>query len=103
MVELEELASEVKEFRDERGWEKFHTPKELAVSISLESSELLELFQWKDCSLKDVDEEQLRYEMEDVMIYLLSLSEITGIDLEEAVKEKLDKNRKKYPPDEEHF
>ncbi len=103
MVSLEELKEEVKEFRDVRDWRRYHTPKDLAVSISIEASELLELFQWKHQSLKGLDKEELSDEMADVLIYLLSLSEVTDIDLGKAVRDKLEKNRKKYPPDQEHF
>lgn len=103
MVTIKDLTEEVKEFRDERGWEEYHTPKDLAVSLSVEASELLELFQWKDDSLEQVEKESLGEEMADIMIYLLFLSEVTGIDLEKAVTEKLEKNKKKYPSDEDHF
>jgi len=103
MEKLEDLIEEVKDFRDKRNWKKYHTPKNLALSISIEAAELLELFQWKEDSLKNVDEERLEEEMADIMIYLLALSEITDVDLKEAVKTKLEKNRKKYPPEEVHF
>ncbi len=103
MITLEDLMKEVKEFRDERNWKKYHTPKNLALSISVESAELLELFQWKEDSLKNVDKESLKEEMADIMIYLLSLSEVIDVDLIEAVEEKLEKNRERYPPEEKHF
>ncbi|MEF8836017.1 MAG: nucleotide pyrophosphohydrolase [Candidatus Thermoplasmatota archaeon] len=94
---------EVREFRDKRDWKKYHTPKNLALSISVESAELLELFQWKQDSLKNIEKEELKDEMADIMIYLLALSEISEVELSKAVQEKLEKNREKYPPEEKHF
>ncbi len=102
MVEIEELQKKTEQFRDERDWKKYHTPKDLVLSISIESSELLELFQWKENKLSSVDEEELKDEMADVMIYLLALSNIADIDLGRAVEEKLKKNKEKYPKDKEH-
>ncbi|MBS3781574.1 MAG: nucleotide pyrophosphohydrolase [Candidatus Thermoplasmatota archaeon] len=103
MVKIEDLKDEVKEFRDERNWKKYHTPKNLALSISVESAELLELFQWKEDSLKNIEKERLKEEMADIMIYLLAFSETSGVNLGEAVEEKLEKNKEKYPPEEKHF
>jgi len=103
MGKLEDLVQEVKEFRDERNWKKYHTPKNLALSISIEAAELLELFQWKEDSMKNIERERLEEEMADIMIYLLALSEITDVDLKKAVKTKLEKNKEKYPPEETHF
>ncbi len=94
--DLEELSEIVKEFRDKRDWKKYHNPKDLSLSISIESSELLELFQWKEED-EAVDKDRLKEEMADILIYLLSLSEVTDIDLFEAVKEKVEKNKEKYP------
>ena len=94
--DIDELVGVVKEFRDKRDWKQYHNPKDLSLSISIESSELLELFQWKDKD-EPVDKERLKEEMADILIYLLSLSEVTDIDLFEAVHEKIEKNREKYP------
>ena len=99
LAELEKL---VCDFRDQRGWRKDHTPRNLATSIVLEASELLEIFQW-DLSVKDqkdlTNKEKLsiRKEIADVVIYCLSLAEILGIDLSDAVVEKINHNKKKYP------
>jgi len=103
MSKIDDLMEEVKEFRDERNWEKYHTPKNLALSISVEAAELLELFQWKEDSLKNIEKERLEEEMADIMIYLLALSEISGVDLKKSVKEKMEKNKERYPPEEKHF
>lgn len=86
----------VSDFRDDRGWKKFHTPRNLSESISIESAELLELFQWSK-SYEEIDEESLKEEMADILIYLLSLADAADIDLEEAVREKIEKNKKRYP------
>ncbi len=103
MGKIEDLMEEVRTFRDERNWEKYHTPKNLALSISVEAAELLELFQWKEDSLKNIEKERLEDEMADIMIYLLALSEISNVDLKKSVKEKIEKNRERYPPEEKHF
>ncbi len=94
MVDIDYLKEKVVEFRDERNWISYHTPKDLSISVAIEAAELLELFQWKD---KDYDETRLEEEMADVLIYLLSLSDVTDIDLEKAVLKKIEKNREKYP------
>ncbi|MFP4142492.1 MAG: nucleotide pyrophosphohydrolase [Thermoplasmata archaeon] len=103
MSTIQDLTEEANEFRDQRGWKKYHTPKDIAISISLEASELLELFQWKDDSLENVERDHLSEEMADIFIYLLFLSDVTDINLEKAVRDKLEKNKKKYPSDEDHF
>lgn len=99
------LKGEVSRFRDDRDWLKFHNPKDLSIALSVESSELQELFLWKDTEhVKKMpkDKEQLQRikdEMADVGIYLLSLADVLGVDLSDAVTEKLVKNSKKYPID----
>ncbi len=95
---IEELKKEFVKFRDERDWKKFHNPKDLAVSISLEASELLELFQWKsEKEINSVPKEKIEEELADILLYCLSMSDILNIDLKNATLEKLEKNRKKYP------
>ncbi len=99
------LKVEVSRFRDDRDWLKFHNPKDLSMALSVESSELEELFLWKDTEFvrkMPEDKEQLqriKEEMADVGIYLLSLADVLGVDLSDAVAEKLVKNSKKYPID----
>ncbi len=95
MRDIDDLQREVVKFRDERDWLKYHNPKDLSISICIESAELLELFQWRDDEI--VSKERLKEEMADVLIYLLSLADVTDIDLIEAVIEKLEKNKIKYP------
>jgi len=96
MSELKELQEKVVEFRDKRDWRRYHDPKNLCISISIESAELLELFQWKN----EAPKQRMKEEMADVMIYILSLADVAGIDLKEAVLEKIKMNRKKYPADD---
>ena len=98
---MEDVLKRIRQFRDERDWMKFHDPKNLATSISIEAAELLELFQWKtgDEATKYAIEnrEQVADEVADVAIYLLEFADNIGIDLEAAINRKLDKNAQKYP------
>jgi len=95
---LQGLKAAVQNFVKDREWQKYHTPRNLAESISIEASELLELFQW---SIKEeessVDAAKLEDELADVMIYCLSLSNAAGIDITRAVLRKLGKNEERYP------
>lgn len=95
---MNNLIQKLIEFRDKRNWKQFHNPKDLAISLVLEASELLENFQWKS-SEQSVREksESIEEEMADVFMYLLLLSNELGIDLEKAVIDKIAKNAKKYP------
>lgn len=99
------LRQEVEKFRDERDWLKFHNPKDLSMALSIESSELEEIFLWKDKeelkrTLEDAHQlERVKHEMADIAIYLLSLSSVLQIDLSDAVVNKLVQNATKYPVD----
>ena len=81
-------------FRDDRNWKQFHTPANLAKSIVLEASELLENFQWDETN---VDIENIKHELADVMAYCLLLSEHYNLDIETILNEKIDLNENKYP------
>ena len=98
---LSELKKQISDFVQERDWKKYHNPKDLAISISIESSELLEHFQWRDKASMDeqikTNLEDIKDEMADVYIYLLELSDLLGVDLISAAKNKVEKNVKKYP------
>lgn len=98
---LEDLTRRIVEFRDERDWKQFHSPRNLAVSISIEAAELLELFQWSsDATLEtDVDARRgdIERELADGLIYTLLMAHETGVDLETAVASKLSENDAKYP------
>jgi len=93
----------VRQFVRERDWEKFHTPKNLATALSVEASELLEPFQWLVSGEKDELGEAgmtaIRHEMADVLVYLVNLADKLDVDLLQAVVEKMDINRAKYPAD----
>jgi NTP pyrophosphatase (non-canonical NTP hydrolase) len=95
---LKHLQQKIIEFRDARNWKQFHTLKDLAISLSLEAGELLENFQWKS-SEEAVREnfENIKDELADVVIYALLLSHELGVDLEEAIMDKIKKNEQKYP------
>ncbi|MCZ0716834.1 nucleotide pyrophosphohydrolase [Aerococcus kribbianus] len=98
MTHIETLSQAVNQFRDERDWRQFHKEKDLAISISLEANELLELFQWKDSETVLANkQESLRDELADVLIYALMLADNLDFDLEEIIMAKLEKNRQKYP------
>lgn len=88
----------VNKFRDDRNWRQFHNEKDLAISISLEASELLELFQWKQPEEVTANQvERIKEELADVLIYSYMLADNLDFDLEEIIEEKLIKNNIKYP------
>lgn len=88
------LADEIMEFVEKRNWMSFNTPENLAKSISIEASELLELYQW---SSNGQETNRLKEEIADVLIYTIELTEILGFDIKEIIKEKIKKNAVKYP------
>jgi dCTP diphosphatase len=97
------IASLLRQFAKERDWDQFHTPKNLATSISVESAELLEIFQWTRgqedwSSLKDPDlKERIENEVADVLLYIIRFADLGGINLENALRKKIAINAKKYP------
>jgi dCTP diphosphatase len=100
---MQDTIERIRRFRDERGWLRFHNPKDLAMSVSIEAAELLELFQWRSVEQSErfaaEQRERVADEMADVAIYLLELADVTGIDLAKAIDAKLVKNAIKYPLD----
>ncbi len=100
---LDDLMRRIVHFRDERDWKQYHSPRNLAASISIEAAELLELFQWSsDASvLADVEARKtdLERELADILIYCLLLAHDTGVDPIAAVEAKLAENAAKYPTD----
>jgi dCTP diphosphatase len=104
-VNVEELQKIIRKFVAARGWEKFHNPKNLSMALSVEASELLEIFQWltpDEAAAVTNDPEKMqkiRDEMADVMVYLLRMADALSVDLEDAVKSKMEKNIAKYPSD----
>ena len=101
MSEIKAVIEKIKQFRDDRDWMQFHDPKNMAVSIILEASELLEHFQWK--TIEEVEEYtkqnqgEIKDEIADIALYLFELADNLGIDLINAMEKKLAKNEKKYP------
>jgi NTP pyrophosphatase (non-canonical NTP hydrolase) len=101
MGEIKEITEKIKKFRDERDWLQFHDPKNMAVSIILEASELLEHFQWK--TIEEVEQyikqnrADIKDEIADTALYLFELADNLGINLIEAIEEKIKKNEIKYP------
>ncbi|WP_342476862.1 nucleotide pyrophosphohydrolase [Paenibacillus sp. FSL H7-0350] len=95
---MDELMQRIIQFRDDRDWKQFHDPKDLALSITLESSELLELFQWKN-SQQAIEQHSsdMQDEIADILIYTLTLAHDLRIDVKDAILQKIDKNAKKYP------
>ena len=94
----QETINEVLKFRDDRDWKQFHNPKDLAISISLEAAELLEVFQW---SAEDVQCEKkmdkIKEQLADVVNYCVLMADTCGLDLDEIVTEKIKRNNEKYP------
>ena len=85
-------------FRDDRNWKKFHSPKNLALSLSIAASEILEIFQWTSNNKLDTKrKKELEDEIADVYYYLILLAEETNIDIKKVFKNKMKKNESKYP------
>ncbi len=92
------LVDRIKKFCHDRDWSQFHDPKNLAISLQLEASEVLELFQWtKDNQMKPGKDEDMADELADVLYWLIMLGNHYNIDLTEALNRKMDKNETKYP------
>ena len=101
MSDIQKLMDLVVSFRDERDWKQFHNPKDLAISLSLEASEVLEHFQWKSKEEMEVyikeNKEKIGEELADVLYWVLLMSNDLEIDVSEAFEKKLMKNAEKYP------
>lgn len=92
-----QLAQEVRAFAIEKGFDAYHHPKDLAIALSVEAAELLEHFMWtSEREFSPEKKQEIGYEMADVMIYLMHMSEALGIDLMEVTKEKLEINKKRF-------
>ena len=90
----------INKFRDDRDWRQFHNEKDLAISISLEAAELLELFQWKSPEeARESSIERIKEELADVLIYSHMLASNLELDIDEIIEAKLEKNNIKYPVD----
>lgn len=85
-------------FRDDRDWKQFHNPKDLAISISLEAAELLEVFQWSGSDTSNENkQEKIKEELADVINYCVLMADVCGLDIDEIVQEKIKVNNEKYP------
>lgn len=96
MDSLKELEMKIKTFVEEREWKKYHTPENLAKSISIEANELLECFQWSNT---EYDLEDVKDELADVFNYCIQLATVLNLDVKEIIIKKMEKNALKYPVD----
>ena len=101
-MDLEKIKLKLRDFAEERDWEKFHDPKNLSMALSVEVAELVEIFQWsKSGGLDEINDPEIRKQIEkeiaDIFNYLIKLVDILGMDLEEASLIKIKENAKKYP------
>ncbi len=97
MSELSSIIEELIKFRNDRDWAQFHNPKDLALAISVEANELLELFLWKNP--EEANSERVKEELADVFAFAFLLAEKYGFDVKEIVLDKIQKNAEKYPVD----
>lgn len=97
MSEIKEITNKLIQFRNERDWEQFHNPKDLALAISIESAELLELFLWKKA--EDANTEKVKEELADIFSFAFLLADKYGFDVKEIVLDKIKTNGEKYPVD----
>lgn len=100
-MNYDKIMEEIRAFCEDRDWRQFHNPKDLASALSIEASELQEIYLWKNpAEVDDVSQkkrDQIEQEIADIAIYLMDLVDVLDIDLEKVIQEKLEQNRKKYP------
>jgi len=101
IMNISEIQNQLKKFAIERDWEQFHTPKNLAMALSVEASELVEIFQWLNVEESNSPDqrqiEKINNEVADIAMYLLRFCSVLGIDLEKVIESKLERNSEKYP------
>ena len=97
MSDINEILEELRQFNIERDWDQFHNGKDLAVAISIEASELLEAFLWKQP--EDANRDKVKEELADVLNYAFQMADRYGFDIKQIMLEKLQKNAEKYPVD----
>ena len=90
----QETIDRIRKFTEDRDWDQFHSPANLAKSISIEANELLECFQWSDT---EYDISHVREELADVLVYCRNMLDALGLDEDEIINSKMEKNEKKYP------
>ena len=101
-MNINKIQKQLADFANERDWDQFHNPKNLSMALSVEASELLEIFQWltpgqAESIMESSESEHVKEEMADIMIYLIRMADKLNVDLEKAVLDKIVKNGKKYP------
>ncbi|MDC1536708.1 nucleotide pyrophosphohydrolase [Candidatus Thioglobus sp.] len=100
-MDISKIQNQLENFATERDWEQFHTPKNLSMALSVEASELVEIFQWlraeESISPDKKQTDAIKSEVADIAMYLLRFCSVLEIDIEEAIKNKLEKNAEKYP------
>jgi NTP pyrophosphatase (non-canonical NTP hydrolase) len=97
MDDIDEIIKRLIEFRNERDWEQFHNSKDLAIAISVEAGELLELFLWKNPD--EADKEKIKKELADIFAFAFLLAKEHNLDIKQIILDKIDENNKKYPID----
>lgn len=98
MSEIKALTEKIVQFRDARNWKQFHKPKDLAISLTLEASELLENFQWQSSDVAlEKNLENMKDELADVLMYAILFAHETGLDIQQVIEDKIKKNNEKYP------
>lgn len=101
-MNIKNIQKQLADFADERNWDQFHNPKNLAMALSVEASELLEIFQWltpeqAEAIMSSSESDHVKEEMADIMIYLIRMADKLNVDLEKSVADKIVKNGKKHP------
>ena len=101
-MNIKNIQKQLSDFADERDWDQFHNPKNLSMALSVEASELVEIFQWltpeqAKAIMSSSESEHVKEEMADIMIYLIRMADKLNVDLEKAVADKIVKNAVKHP------
>ncbi|GAB3626785.1 pyrophosphatase [Pandoraea terrae] len=102
LIDTTRLEAALHQFADERDWHRHHTPKNLAMALSVEVAELVEIFQWQSeaesqAVMQSPEARHVEQELADIALYLVRLSSVLGVDLNRAIEEKLVLNARKYP------
>lgn len=95
MTDIKKITESLREFRDERDWAQFHNPKDLAIALSVEANELLEVFLWK--SAEEAELSRVKEELADVFAFAFLMADRYGLDVYQIINEKIVKNKLKYP------
>ena len=106
-MNIDEIQKRLDKFAKDRDWDKFHSPKNLVMALSVEVAELVEIFQWSNSGgLEEIEDlntrKKIEEEIADIFIYLIKISGKLNVDLTKIINEKIDKNEKKYPVDKSY-